>query len=209
MSPKQDQPRTGGVPIPAWLPNAISVVRILLVPVFIWLASECQLLAREGLPTSGPRTGAFATLLAIGLSDMLDGFLARRYGLATVLGASLDALADKIAQIGLLVFFTLDRGPGFATVPVWFVVFILARDLYMLTGWLIVRRKRAVVNVVHKFHGKLASVLIFALLLWITTGATGNLLLPALWLIVAVVVGSCAAYFRDGWVQLKASQASG
>ena len=73
----------------------------------------------------------------------------------------------------------------------------------MAIGWLIVRRRRHQVKVVHKFHGKLASVLIFIVLLWITTGTTGELLLPTLWLIVAVVVGSCASYFRDGWVQLR------
>jgi CDP-diacylglycerol--glycerol-3-phosphate 3-phosphatidyltransferase len=209
MSPHADHGQAREIGIPVWLPNAISVLRILMVPLYIWLASECQELARNGQPGGGPRAQAFAVLVAIGLSDMLDGFLARRYRLTSVLGATLDAVADKIAQIGLLLFFTLDRGPGFTTVPVWFVVLIIARDVYMLIGWLVVRRQRGRVNVEHKFHGKLASVLIFALLLWITTGFTGSGLLPALWLIVAVVVASCASYFRDGWVQLKASQANG
>jgi len=213
MSSKIASQRTGPAPIPAWLPNAISVLRILMVPVYIWAASQCQELAREGLESGGARAGAVAVLALIGISDVLDGALARHFGLSTVLGASLDALADKVVQIGLLLFFTLDRGPAFATVPVWFVIFIIARDVYMAGGWLIVASRRERVKVVHRFHGKLASVLIFALLLWITTGSTGGStggwLLPGLWLIVAVVVGSCAAYFRDGWVQLKASDTTG
>jgi CDP-diacylglycerol--glycerol-3-phosphate 3-phosphatidyltransferase len=65
-----------------YLPNAISVLRLATVPVLVWLAASQQQVAFAWL------------ILAAGLTDILDGWLARRYGWTSALGALLDSIAD-------------------------------------------------------------------------------------------------------------------
>ena len=69
--------------MPVNLPNAITICRILLVPITVWLI------------ISGANLAAFVTFLVAGLSDAVDGFLARTFGAQTELGAYLDPIADK------------------------------------------------------------------------------------------------------------------
>src|SRR5437870_13786278 len=69
------------------IPNLITLGRILLVPVVVWAI------------TAGEMRIAFVLFLAAGISDAVDGFLAKRFGMATELGAYLDPPADK-AMLG-------------------------------------------------------------------------------------------------------------
>ena len=73
------------------IPNLITLGRILLVPVLVWaiISGEMQL--------------AFLLFLAAGISDAVDGFLAKRFGMATELGAYLDPLADKVLIVSIYV----------------------------------------------------------------------------------------------------------
>ena len=100
--------------VPRWLPNAITLLRIGAIPVFLGFARACAQAATAGEPHASERGLAFATMVLIGVSDLVDGYLARRFGLATPLGATLDAAADKLAQISALAFFTFSRSPAFA-----------------------------------------------------------------------------------------------
>src|SRR5258705_6000842 len=70
-----------------YVPNIITVTRLFLVPVIIWL-----------IVADKPFT-AFVVFLVAGLTDAVDGFLARRFGWQTELGAYLDAIADKALLI--------------------------------------------------------------------------------------------------------------
>ena len=69
------------------IPNLITLARILMVPVIVWAIASNQMQI------------AFALFLIAGLSDLIDGFLAKRFGMATELGAYLDPLADTQKQI--------------------------------------------------------------------------------------------------------------
>ena len=73
------------------LPNALTILRILLVPVVVWAI------------TAGEMRIAFVLFLAAGISDAVDGFLAKRFGMATELGAYLDPLADKALLVSIYV----------------------------------------------------------------------------------------------------------
>lgn len=73
------------------IPNALSVVRILMIPLFVWL------LFNEHTTLAG------LTLVASGATDLLDGVLARRYGWITDIGKVLDPLADKLTQAAVSV----------------------------------------------------------------------------------------------------------
>jgi len=102
----------------ASVPNLLTFVRILLIPVLVVLLLD-----------PGPATSVLATLtffLAC-WSDFLDGYLARRYGISTTLGKLLDPLADKLIVMAALVMLTaMPREPR---VPAWMVVLIVGREL--------------------------------------------------------------------------------
>ncbi len=99
------------------VPNTITIIRILLVPALI-----CFLLQQAF-------TAAIAVFLVAGVSDALDGFLARRLGQMTRLGALLDPLADKLLVISS-VFILAWLGH----LPLWLAVTIITRDLLILAA---------------------------------------------------------------------------
>ncbi|MFN2425695.1 MAG: CDP-diacylglycerol--glycerol-3-phosphate 3-phosphatidyltransferase [Candidatus Binatia bacterium] len=104
------------------LPNFLTILRILAIPVVGWL-----------LTFPGPRQAwtAMFVYLAASLTDFLDGWIARRFGLVTALGKLLDPLADKLLVIStLLMLAVLDRRPG---IPGWLLVVIVGRE-FAVTG---------------------------------------------------------------------------
>lgn len=97
------------------LPNIISFARLIVVPVVIWMFLTDRMAA------------AFWLFVAAGVSDAIDGYLAKKLKARSVLGSYLDPLADKLLLIA--VFLLLGRGDY---VPVWLVVLIVARDAALL-----------------------------------------------------------------------------
>jgi len=97
------------------LPNLITLTRIALIPlVLVWIDNY------------SPRLSALACVvfLVAALSDALDGYLARRLGLVTVVGKFLDPLADKLIVLSTLVMLVaMDRAPA------WLVIVLMAREL--------------------------------------------------------------------------------
>lgn len=112
-------------------PNRISLLRLLLVAPFIIL-----LLHQQAQPTY--RYFALGIFVIMGVSDGIDGFLARRMGCKTRLGAILDPLADKALIICSAVLLTLPGScvPG-AQLPDWVVVLIVGKDLWVVLGFLL------------------------------------------------------------------------
>jgi cardiolipin synthase len=102
------------------LPNLITLGRLLCVPLAIWLI----LGERYGL--------AFWVFVAAGVSDALDGWIAKRWDQRTPLGALLDPIADKALLAA--VYITL----GFAgELPHWLVILVVLRDLLIVVGYLL------------------------------------------------------------------------
>ena len=99
------------------LPNMITLARIISVPLVIWLI------------LSGSHAMAFAIFLLAGISDGVDGYLAKHYGWQTELGAYLDAVADKL----LLVSIYLALG-AIGYLPIWLVIAVAARDILIVGG---------------------------------------------------------------------------
>jgi len=99
-----------------YLPNLITVGRVLLVPVVIWLIIQ------------DAHTAAFALFVLAGISDAIDGFLARRYDWRTELGAYLDPIADKLLLVGIYVTLGL-----LGHMPAWLVIAVVSRD-FLIVG---------------------------------------------------------------------------
>jgi cardiolipin synthase len=110
----------------SWLnvPNAISIFRLLLVPVFLWLR------------LSGEPEWALGVFILASVSDVLDGFLARVLNQRSKLGGVLDPVADK-----LLVFTAIFSLVLSGVIPLWLLVILLVRDLTMVAGALVVARR--------------------------------------------------------------------
>jgi cardiolipin synthase len=110
-----------------WLtvPNALSFLRLLGVPLFLWLLL-------------GPRADGWAlvVLMASGITDWLDGRLARALDQYSRLGELLDPLADRLYTVATLVAFLI-RG----IVPWWVLVLIIGRDLVVSAALPLLRRK--------------------------------------------------------------------
>lgn len=103
------------------LPNLITLLRLQLVPVTIWLILKGNFL------------GAFAAFAVAGISDALDGFLARRLNQRTRIGELLDPLADKALLVSIYV--TL----GIAgELPDWLVILVVFRDVMIVGGFLFI-----------------------------------------------------------------------
>ena len=108
------------------LPNLITLVRLLLVPVAIWL------LATEHY------AGAFWVFVGAGLSDALDGWIAKRFDRRTRLGAVLDPAADKLLLTGVYVTLGLAH-----QLPAWLVMLVVLRDLLIVLGYAVLQRRAA------------------------------------------------------------------
>ena len=110
------------------LPNVITVARIAVCPVIFYLAIA---------PGVWARISAFVLFVVAGLSDVWDGYLARRYGWITDVGKLLDPLADKLLLVATFVpFYMLSHGsaplgrvPWWGVLPGWVVVVVFGREI--------------------------------------------------------------------------------
>lgn len=105
------------------LPNIITGMRLLAVPAVVWLVLSDRM------------AGAFWVFVAAGVSDAIDGYLAKRLDAHSVLGSYLDPLADKLL---LLAIYILLGRAGF--IPVWLVVLVIMRDAALLGGSILLVR---------------------------------------------------------------------
>jgi cardiolipin synthase (CMP-forming) len=184
-------------------PNLITLLRGALVPVLLLLAEATQRAAEAGAPTATWRAAVLGVLVVIGATDLIDGYLARRFGWASELGALLDALADKLVQVGLVTYLALRMGPAFPPVPLWFLALLIARDGLLAVGWLLIRRAKGRVDVQHEAHGKLSSSVLF-LAIALTLLGQGGPIPTALFIAAALlVIHSTAHYVRHGFVQAR------
>ena len=144
------------------LANKITCFRLLLIPVFSGLVIAYT---REH---QWIRYSALGVYVLAGISDALDGFVARAYNQKTKLGAVLDPLADKLIINTAFVFLAVND--QFAcNVPYWFPAAILARDAMIVTGAYLINELYGPVRVRPRVSGKLTTVcqmsLIIAVLL--------------------------------------------
>lgn len=185
----------------------VTLARLVAIPVFVVLASEAQDLARQGLDPGLHRWGAIAAMLSIGASDLLDGWIARRHDLETQLGATVDAVADKLAQVAFVAYLTLDVGPVFTAIPMWFLLIVFGRDLTLLVGVLVLRLRYGPLEVVHRTHGRVATMLIVAVILWSAFALPAIGMVPLAVVTAGLSAWSATIYALDGAAQGEAIRA--
>jgi cardiolipin synthase len=177
------------------VPNAITLLRLALVPVLAALLWDERY------------ASALAVFLAAALSDALDGFIARRYGVSSRFGATLDPVADKLSMFAATVLLAWQH-----LLPLWLAVAIVARDVVIVGGVIAYRAIIGEIEMAPTRLSKLNTTLEFALLLvamaigaeWLSAGGW----LPALFVIVgATVVASGVQYVWIGIHKAAAAHA--
>lgn len=151
--------------IPPWLPDAITLTRIALIPLLLLAAEAARADLVSGPPTRGPKALVVSLLLAIAASDKLDGYLARRTGRPpSRRGAILDATADRLVQWTGTWYLALRASPAFTALPLWLPLLLVGRDATLLAIW-VGKTRAGHVSVEHELHGKAATASVFALLM--------------------------------------------
>jgi len=182
-------------------PNRITLVRLMLVAPFVMLMQRQQ-------ATRAYRYVALGIFVAMALSDLLDGVLARRLKRVTRLGAILDPLADKTLIICAAVLLSL---PGSAVagarLPHWVAVAIVGKDLWVLVGFIVVFLLTGSVRVQPTRFGKACTAaqlaMVLAVLLSPDLGLIGSnagyhLARALWWAVSALCVLSVVSYTRLG-----------
>jgi cardiolipin synthase len=170
------------------IPNLITIARILSVPVMVWAIMTGWMLV------------AFLLFLAAGVSDAVDGYLAKRFGMTSELGAYLDPLADKALIVSIYVTLGIS-----GDIPRWLVILVVSRDIMIvgavLLSWLVGKPLPMRPLLVSKLN-TVAQILFAGLVL-----ASLGLRFEAHWLVLILMaavtvltLASVAAYVRE-WVR--------
>ena len=130
------------------IPNILTISRFILIPfIVISLAFDKFLVA-------------FIFLTISALTDVLDGFIARKFNLVSDFGKLVDPLADKSTQLSILITLALKHTPsGEPIIPLWILVIIALKEFMMVAGASFLYGKETVVS--SKWYGKLTTVLFY------------------------------------------------
>ena len=170
------------------IPNLITLARILVVPIVVWAI------------TSGEMRIAFLLFLAAGVSDAVDGFLAKRFGMATELGAYLDPLADKAMIVSIYVALGIAEA-----IPRWLVILVVSRDIMIvgaiMLSWLVDKPVTLKPLVVSKLNT--VAQIVLALLVLGALGFTfdAELAIAMLTALVAALTLLSIAFYVAEWVR--------
>ena len=124
------------------IPNILTILRFLLIPIILYFIFV------------GNYTLAFIFFTLSGITDVLDGCIARKFNLISNFGKLMDPLADKLTQISVLA--SLVR---VEIIPFWILVIVILKELIMIIGASFLYGKDVVVY--SKWYGKLATVLFY------------------------------------------------
>jgi len=183
--------------LPVNLPNLITLGRILLVPVVVWAIA------------SGQWPIAFLVFVIAGISDAVDGFLAKRLGMTSDLGAHLDPLADKALIVSIYVALGIT-----GAIPRWLVILVVSRDILIVGGvmlaWFVGRPMRVKPLLVSKLNTAAQIVLAALVLGSLASGFPVDGAETAVQAAVAALtLASVGFYVREWVMHMNASQQAG
>ncbi len=170
------------------LPNALTVGRLVLIPVFV------ALMVRAGHRPSWPAGVVFGVA---GITDQVDGYLARRWHVESRFGRIADPLADRLMiDAAVILLFAYSRLPwaGLAV--------ILGRDVVLLAGAQLLAPHGIEIDV--NLFGKAATWLLYAAIFFrIVTSAGTNWPLDLFWAGIALALAAAVFYVRTAWGELR------
>ena len=124
------------------IPNILTIIRFILIPIILNFIFQ------------GDYISGIIIFSISGLTDVLDGFIARKFNLISNFGKLMDPLADKLTQISVLAALVSVK-----IIPVWILAIVVLKELIMVVGASFLYGKDVVVY--SKWYGKLATVLFY------------------------------------------------
>jgi len=128
--------------MPKHIPNILTISRFFLIPVIVIFLIQANYIL------------AFIFLTMSGLTDVLDGFIARKFNYISNFGKLIDPLADKATQIAVLVVLTIQ-----SIIPIWILIIVILKEFAMISGASFLYGKEFVVS--SRWYGKLSTVLFY------------------------------------------------
>jgi len=188
--------------------NKITVVRILMIPVFVTLAIYYGQSIQRGEPLEWQRLAAIVIFLLAAVSDGLDGYVARRYNQRSSLGVILDPIADKGLLLSGIITLSISNwseiDPEYGRFPAWFPVLVITRDAVILVGAVVLHLLNGKVLVKPNWTGKVATVCQMCAIGWVMLQLR---FLPLLFVVIVAGIFtliSGVVYVMDGFRQLQA-----
>lgn len=174
------------------IPNILTTVRFLLAPIFVivFFSSHDNYL----------RLSAYIFVLA-GITDLLDGYIARKYNYITKWGQAMDPLADKIMQLTVLFCLTV-----YKFLPIWVLVIVGVKEIMMIIGGIILYTKRNHVVVPANSYGKISTIIFYVAILFVTFGLPYGKYLVTFAILVTLY--AFIRYFIIGMNEMKKYKAS-
>ena len=125
-----------------YIPNVLTVIRFCFIPIIVILLSR------------GNYIGAIVTFSLSGITDILDGAIARKYNFISDFGKLMDPLADKFTQLAMLFMLTVKH-----IIPIWIIAVVASKEFLLVCGASFLYGKEMVVS--SRWYGKLATVLFY------------------------------------------------
>ena len=187
----------------------LTMLRLLLLPVFLWLLLLGAGPGAGGVPRDNPhRWSAMIVFAIMAITDKLDGWLARKFNQASRLGALLDPIADKLLVASSLVVLSSRwiASPGYQ-IPVWVVAAVYLKDVTIALGFILLVYLLGSLTVRPRPLGKLGTFLQLVLVIVTLIGpdlaklsapSTHGVLGVLQWSVFAVAVLSCIDYVLAG-----------
>jgi cardiolipin synthase len=149
---------------------------------------------------AGQMQVAFLLFLVAGLSDLVDGYLAKRFGMATELGAYLDPLADKAMIVSIYVMLAM-----IGAIPLWLVILVVSRDIMIVSAvilsWLVDKPVTLKPLTVSKLNTVAQILLALAVLASLAFEFEASLAILGLTGLVAVLTLASVAIYLSEWVR--------
>jgi len=168
------------------IPNILTVLRFFLIPFTIYFLVKDEYII------------AISFLILSGLTDVLDGAIARKFNLITNFGKLIDPLADKITQVSLLGTLVVKN-----IIPLWILVIVLVKEAAMVAGASFLYGKELVVS--SKWYGKAATVLFYLAItlsmVFRDLGIQTSLDLIIYYIAVIMTIFSLIMYFREFYMK--------
>jgi cardiolipin synthase len=183
------RPRLPDAIVPITVPNLISLGRLVLVPTILWMIID------------GHFVGAFIVFVVAGVSDAVDGFIARSFNLRSRLGAYLDPIADKMLLVSIYLALVI-----LGQIPVWLATIVICRDLFIVGGVILSAVLDRPIEVRPLAISKVNTTaqIVFAAAVLADLAFAGVHLQGfrdvMVWVVGVLTVGSAFAYFVD-WVR--------
>jgi CDP-diacylglycerol--glycerol-3-phosphate 3-phosphatidyltransferase len=188
--------------------NQITVGRLLAIPVFVVLAAYYSRSIDAGAEQVAYRVAALVVFGLAALSDAVDGYIARNFNQQTPFGTVMDPVADKSLLLAGVI--TLSLTHWHAGLPIWFAGLVIARDVLIVAGVLIIKHVAGRVQMGPIKSSKICTFLQLCTVVWVlldfwSKGGRPPALDALILAAAGFTVFSGAAYIKEGIRQLRES----